>query len=582
MSTPPAPPSPAPAGEPPLATAGSLALPVEPARPYTPCQHVFERFFLDRRLLAIPVVDEGRPVALVGRYSFIEAFRHGPCRDETALPHRLERHLGDPPRLFDETTPVDDLAEIYAADGGRELADGLLVTRDGAYLGVIPPHVLVRALAERGLARRADRSMRDERTGLANRALFEDRLVMAVAAADRSRNRVAALVLDLRVPDALGGEPSASGLVGDAAARFEAVLRHGDTVARLGHGRLGIILPAIGHVEGARLVGRKLLDALEAPFSVAGHEHRLSPALGLAVFPDDAASARRLVECAARAADQAAGALDDPQRAWGASVTADPVCYGTLRDAIEQQRLSLVYQPQLDLVTARPCGVEALVRWTEAGGRGVPANEIIEVAESSGLMAPLTEWVLATACAQMRAWHGQGVLVLRLAVNVSGAQARHHGLPALVERVLGATGLPPAALELEFSEQALSAQGRAVVPALAALRALGVRVAVDDFACGGLPIRELASLPVDAVKLDRSVIARVGEDDRATAMARAAIAMAHELGLKVIAEGVETAEQARVLAAHRCDVLQGFHVSPPLAPAALAEYVRADHGGVLP
>lgn len=545
----------------PLGHAATLAAPVEPAAPHTPCQHVFERFFLDRRLRAIPVVDDGRPVGLVGREAFLEAYRHGPCRDETGLPHRVERHLGEPPRTFDAATTLDDLAELFVADAGQACAAGLIVTRGDRYLGVIAPHALVRAIAERDLGRRADSAFRDEATGLASASLFEDRLVMAVAAADRTRNRVAALVLDLRPGDAGPATLPADAVVKAVADRLEPALRKGDTIARLGHARLGIVLPAIGHVEGARLVGRKLLETLEAPLVFDGDSHVLSPRLGIAVFPDDAVSARRLMQCAASAVDQTAG----PAASGAWTTVSDPVCYGTLRSAIERQELTLVYQPQLDLVTGRPCGVEALVRWTQDGGQAVAANRIIELAESSGLMAPLTEWVLGAACAQMRAWHAGRVLVVRLAVNVSGAEARQPSLPALVERVLAETGVPPAALELELTEQALLAQGRTLTPVLARLRAIGVRVAVDDFGSGALPIRQLASLPVDAVKLDAGLTAGIAGDARAESLARSVVAMAHGLGLKVIAEGVESADQAARLREHGCDVLQGFHVSPPLS-----------------
>ncbi len=556
-------------------TAGTLAVSTEPARPFTPCQHVFERFFLDRRLLAIPVVEDDRPVALIGRARFLEAYRHGPCGDETGLPHRVERHLGDPPRTFDEATPLDDLAELFVADAGRDLADGLLVTREGRYLGVVAPHALVRALTERGLAARADAAFRDEPTGLASPSLFEDRLVMAVAAADRSRNRVAALVLDLRASAPPGQDLAGAAIVQAAAARIEPLLRRGDTLARLGHARLGIALPAIGHVEGARQVGRKVLEALSAPGVDDGAGYGFSATLGIAVFPDDAASAKRLMQCAVRAAEQAADAGDDPAGA-SRSFSSDPVCHGTLREAIEQHRLALVYQPQVDLATGRTCGVEALVRWTEAGGRAVSPGRIIALAESSGLMVPLTEWVLRTACAQMRAWHASRVLVVRLAVNVSGAQARQPELPGLVERVLRDTGVPPASLELELTEQEMSAQGPALLPVLARLRDLGVRVAVDDFGSGALPIRQLAGLPIDAVKLDGSVIAGVASDAQAESLARSVLALARELGLQVIAEGVETADQARVLQAHGCDVAQGFHFSPPLTPEAVPAFVSRE------
>lgn len=553
-------------------TAGALAAPIEPARPFTACHHVFERFFLDHRLLAIPVVDEDQPIALLGRHRFIETYRHGPCRGEANVPHRIERHSFEPPRTIDESTTVEDLAELFVADAGRECADGIVVTRGGRYLGVIVPHGIVRALIERDGAQAARSVFRDERTGLASASLFADRLAMAVAAADRTRTRVAALVIDLRTTSPDGVARPGSALAAAAAARLDGALRHGDTIARLGEARLGIVLPAIGHLEGARTAGRKLLEALDLPAEVEGAPHLFAPRLGIAVFPDDAASARRLIECAVRAVEQA-GEPEAPPDVW--TTTSNPVCYGTLRHAIEHQLLTLAYQPQIDLVTGRPCGVEALVRWTEAGGRAVPANRIIELAESAGLMTPLTEWVLRAACEQMRAWHARRVLVVRIAVNVSGAQARRQALPSMVERVLADTGLPPAALEIELSEQALTTHGPALTPVLARLRDIGARVAVDDFGSGALPIRQLPALPIDAVKLDRTLIAAVATDTPSAAIVRSVVTLAHGLNLQVIAEGVETADQAALLRSAGCDVMQGFHVSPPLGAAALAAFIAA-------
>jgi EAL domain-containing protein (putative c-di-GMP-specific phosphodiesterase class I) len=323
-------------------------------------------------------------------------------------------------------------------------------------------------------------------------------------------------------------------------------------------------------------VARKVVESFAAPFHVDGSDVPVSCSTGLAVFPDDASSASRLVRCAEQAVKHAKQVRHGGE--WhgeAAASEADGICsYGSLRRAIEDQRLVLVYQPQVDLVTGRICGVEALVRWPEEDGPTVPANEIIAVAESSGLMVPLAEWVLSSACRQMRAWHDEGVFVVRMAVNVSGVQLRQQALTAIVERTLVATGVPPAALELDLAEGVVMQRDDVLVlDALPAFKGLGVRLSIDDFGTGYSCLNRLARLPVDSLKLDRGFVAPLGDDERAVDLASAVIAMAHRLGLKVIAEGVETAEQLRHLRNHRCDVMQGFYFSRPVSPAEVVKLV---------
>lgn len=546
----------------------AIALPVEPVTPDTPCRHVYDRFFLDQRLTAVPVIKDEVPVGLVGRRGFMSGYRRSDCQT-TGVPHAIAEHLRGEPPLVEATVPLEEIVERVIADAGRDLAEGLIVTRHGRYVGLAAPHLLLRALADRQERRAAPPPYRHPATGLASRALMEDRLSMAVAAAERARSRVAVLVLDLRTPD---GEPPALEVVRAVAARLPAAVRRADTIAHLDQSQLGIILPGVTHADAAHQVARKVLEVTAAALMAGGMLRPPQPALGVALFPDDAASARRLLECAERAVEQAGRRVEHEGQADDAL---EPVSYATLRQALERRELTLVYQPQVDLASGRPCGVETLVRWTRAGGHVVPANQIIAVAESSGLMGPLAEWVLATACAQMRSWHAAGVLVVRLAVNLSGLQVRQPELPALVATTLAQSGLPAAALELELSETAMAAEGDELATVLGGLRALGVRVAVDDFGSGALALRHLARLPLDALKLDSAVTAGVASDAGCAAVARAAIALAHELGLTVIAEGVETLDQARWLRAHGCDVMQGYHFSLPLPPAEVAELVRS-------
>ena len=550
---------------------------VEPVSVELPADHVFERFRLDGKLTVIPVLSGSDPVGLVTRHRFYRehAARYG-CPEHAAP---ISRFMEPSPLLVDDSVALDEIVEAIIENGEHHLRDGFVVTHAGRYLGVGTGRRLVQALAEHGQDRRHRVAYHDPLTGLPNRPLFDDRLTYALAAAERSRGRLAVIIVDLdqfRTVNDAQGSAVGDDLLKRVGSRLRQAIRKGDTVARLGSDDFGIVLPHVPHVEAARLVARKIVESFATPFHVDGADVSVSCSTGLAVFPDDASSASRLMRCAGQALKHAkqvrygTDGFDAP-----APGEADGICsYSSLRRAIEQQRLVLVYQPQVDLVTGRICGVEALVRWPEEDGPTVPANEIIAVAESSGLIAPLAEWVLASACRQMRAWHDEGVFVVRMAVNVSGVQLRQHALTSIVERTLADTGVPPAALELELTEAVVMQHDDGfVMDALRALKGLGVRLSIDDFGTGSTCLRRLAQLPVDSLKLDRAFVESLGHDERAAVLASAVIAMAHRLGLKVIAEGVETAEQLRTLRNHRCDVMQGYYFSRPVSPLEVAKLV---------
>lgn len=558
-----------------------LLVRVDPARPETLCGHVYDRLYLDRRIHSLPVVDAtGRPVGLVNRDRFMECFEGRGAREVPPERPILE-YLRVAPLVVDDETTLDEVAELLVEEGGAHIHDGFVITRGGVYAGVGTGYSLVGALTRRRQRQRHHATYHDEVTGLANLQLFEDRLAFALASGERSRARVGVLHVEMERLSALTDDqrhPASEEWLKQLGARLRDVVRKGDTVARLSADAFGIILPSIPHVEGARTVARKVVGALEAPLDVGGQQLALASSVGVSVFPEDGTSVSRLMRCAERAAAHARQMRY--AYLWcgpgGEALADESVCsYGSLREAIEQRQLTLVYQPQVDLATGRICGVEALVRWPQAGGASVPANDIIAVAESSGLMVPLAEWVLRTACQQMRAWHEAGVFVVRMAVNVSGVQLRQHALPAIVQRTLRETGVPPAALELELAEDVVMEASPATTGALEALKALGVRISVDGFGAGLSSVARLASLPVDSLKLDRAFIAALGERPRAEVVARTVMAMARAMRLKVIAEGVETAEQLRWLRSQGCDVMQGFYVSRPVDPNTLAELVRS-------
>ncbi|MGJ9417507.1 diguanylate cyclase domain-containing protein [Massilia sp. CMS3.1] len=413
----------------------------------------------------------------------------------------------------------------------------------------------------------------DQLTGLLNRRPLRDRLRHAMDRADRNRRLVALLLLNINkfkeVNDALGYEAGDALLV-QAGAIIRDCLRDCDTVARWSGDEFVALLEDQVDEGDARQVAEKILDRFGLPLNTGGRECFVTLSVGIALYPAEDCDLDALLKRADIAMRSA--------RTWGensvqlySSTACEPqserlALKNGLRDALTRGQLFLEYQPQVDLATRRIVGVEALVRWQHPVYGRIAPSRFIPLAEETGMIVPIGEWVLRTACAQNRAWRDAGLPDVKTAVNLSARQLRHPGIAARVLEIVQTTGLPSGCLDLEITEGVLIDDLDANRQVMGALRAAGVLVSIDDFGTGYSSLNYLSELPVDILKMDGLFVRRLGGNARARpyAIAEAIVAMAHRLELKVIAECVETAEQLGDLDAMRCDEAQGYLFHHPL------------------
>jgi EAL domain-containing protein (putative c-di-GMP-specific phosphodiesterase class I) len=320
------------------------------------------------------------------------------------------------------------------------------------------------------------------------------------------------------------------------------------------------------------------MDAMTAEFVVQGHPLMVSCSLGISIFPEHGADGETLI----KNADAAMYSAKDYGRNnfqfftqdMNAEVVERLTLENSLRLALEKKELFLVYQPQMDIATGRITGLEALLRWQHPELGLVPPDKFIRIAENSGLIVPIGEWVLRTACSQARKWQDEGLLAVPVAVNVSAVQFRQEGFCKLIDRVLRETGLAPPYLELELTESLLLSNADVTLSVLRGLKAMGLKLAIDDFGTGYSSFSYLKHFPVSKLKIDGSFVRDVAVNPDDAAITTAIISMAKSLNLKVIAEGVEEEAQMSFLRAHQCDEIQGYYFSKPLAPEEAADKLR--------
>ncbi len=419
----------------------------------------------------------------------------------------------------------------------------------------------------------------DALTDLPNRLLFNERCTHALERARREGGKVALLFLDLdhfkHVNDSLG-HPVGDALLQAVAQRLKQQLREEDTVARLGGDEFVVILEEVAAAADTEWVARKLLEAFTEVFPVRGHDLSLGISIGISMYPNDGEDVTSLVKNADialyRAKEHGRGNFQFFE-AYLTQVAAERLYIeGELRQAIRRDELAIHYQPQHTLDDGGLAGAEALLRWRHPELGQVPPDRFIPIAEDSGLIVPIGEWVLREACRQAKAWLDSGNPLERVAVNLSGVQIQRGDIVATVSRILAETGLPPERLELEITETYIMRQAERDIRVLEQLRDLGVKLAIDDFGTGQSSLGYLKRLPVDKLKIDRSFVMDIPQDADDAAITRAIVALGHSLRLKVLAEGVETPQQEAFLKELGCDAVQGYYYSKPVDVAAFDAY----------
>jgi diguanylate cyclase (GGDEF)-like protein len=492
------------------------------------------------------------------------------------------------PLRFTADGPVLGAFELYlpyrpiAAAIGHDATRLSLVLLAGLvllYLAIFRIVVSASRRLRRQAAENHHLALHDALTDLPNRSLFHDRAGQAILAGRRQGTRAGLMLLDLdrfkEVNDTLGHH-NGDLLLKEIGLRLRSGLRESDSIARLGGDEFAVLLPAISDADAALAVAEQLRQVLRVPFALEGITLDLDASVGVAVYPDHGPDVETLLQRADIAMyvakEQHSGCqLYSPEQ--DEYSPARLALVGELRRAIEQQELVLHYQPKADLATGDVTGVEALVRWQHPDRGLLRPDEFVPLAERTGLIRELTHAVLQAALRQARAWQQQGI-ELSIAVNLSARDLLDLQLPAVVQRLLDRFELPPDRLELEITESVILADPMRARAVLIRLDAMGVQLAIDDFGSGYSSLAYLKRLPVGEIKIDRSFVMNMERDDNDAVIVRSTIDLARNLGLRVVAEGVENPAIWHLLAALRCDQAQGYYLTRPVPAAELLAWLH--------
>ncbi|MEN3951472.1 EAL domain-containing protein [Iodidimonas sp. SYSU 1G8] len=420
----------------------------------------------------------------------------------------------------------------------------------------------------------------DQLTGLPNRALFMDLLTQALAYADRQEEMVGLMFVDLdgfkQVNDTMGHDMGDL-LLQEVAVRLKRCLRASDTVARLGGDEFTILMPHLGDFRHAPVVAERITERLRAPFMLDGKEAFVSASIGITTFPSDAIDPATLLKNADAAMYRAKLQGKQHFQFFTAQMNAEIeerlTLIGGLSQALDREEFVLHFQPKMDLRTGLLAGAEALLRWRHPELGLVPSAKFIPIMEESGLIGPVSEWVIEAACRQHRLWRDHG-LDIKVAVNLSVRQLRQPDLAKIVGALLAKTGIDASGLELEITENMLIKDTDHAVRTLRELNEMGITLALDDFGTGYSSLSYLKRFPLQTIKIDRSFIVNIAIDVDDREIIRTIIAMGHSLRRRVLAEGVETPQQVEILREMGCDEIQGYVFSPPVTADEVARLAQ--------
>jgi diguanylate cyclase (GGDEF)-like protein/PAS domain S-box-containing protein len=467
---------------------------------------------------------------------------------------------------------------IFSAHSRAELRFG---PDDASFLQSVA-NILAVAIERKNAQERLERLAQfDSLTGLPNRQLFHDRLLKTMAHARRGGSPMAVLFIDLdrfKLVNDTQGHSAGDKLLQEAAMRLLQCVRAGDTVGRFGGDEFGAIVTDLAKPGDAGVVAQKVLDALGQPFKLDAHDTYVSASIGITLFPADGDNPEALVMNADtamyRAKEQGRNTYQYFTREMNERALARVHMEAALRRAIEHKEFLLHYQPKVDLRTRTICGFEALLRWRHRERGLVLPGEFVSVLEDAGLIVQVGEWVLHEVCAQIRAWQREGLPVRPVTVNLSARQFQQKDFEATVRHALREASVDPGLVQFELTESLLMSDPEGAARTLRGLKDSGVKISVDDFGTGYSSLAYLKRFPIDALKIDYSFVRDITTDPEDAMITVAIIGLAHNLKLKVVAEGVETQEQLELLAANGCDEIQGYRFSVPTTPEECALMMR--------
>ena len=475
-----------------------------------------------------------------------------------------------------------DGTEIYIEDSVAPIHD-----HDGKVIGSVL--VFRDVSAARAMAQQiAHAAEHDFLTGLPNRLLLNDRIGQAIILAERNKDKVAVLFLDMdgfkHINDSLG-HSAGDKLLQSIANRLRNCVRAPDTVSRQGGDEFIVLLQGVNQPEDAAVAARRLLDSVAESYSMGQHNLHITTSIGVSLYPDDGPDAETLIKNADTAMYQAKEHGRQSFQFFKAEMNVRAVerqsIEEDLRRALERNEFALHYQPKIDLATGAITGVEALLRWTHPTRGSISPAQFIPIAEDTGLILPIGAWVLREACTQAQAWVEAGLPMGTIAVNVSAIELRNADFLREMLSTLCDSGLDPRSLELELTESVLMKNSGSAASVLQSIREKGVRIAIDDFGTGFSSLSYLRKFPLDALKIDQSLIRQIVTSSDDTAIVSAIISMGQSLKLRVIAEGVETTEDLTFLQQLKCDEAQGYYFSRPVPAERCADLLRIGLSDVL-
>ena len=536
------------------------------------------RFLIEKTMVGVFIVQDNRCTYVNPRFAEIFGYPQQEITEKLKLPDLI--HPDD--RLL---VSAHNLDQLNGAPGNNLQYEfrGLKKSGELIYVEVLNGQssmdgkpAIIGTLLDISKRKQAEETIHhlafhDPLTELPNRILFADRIQQALHRAERSKEQVALLFIDLdrfkSVNDTLG-HAAGDTILKEVASRLQNCLRQADTVSRFGGDEFNVLLTQIGREEEVQMIAHKILKALEWPYQVEDQEIFLSGSIGIALYPKDGQDAMTLTKNADtalyRAKDLGRNNYQPYSSAMNSRALERMALESSLRKVIDRQELRVYYQPQIDLQSGQVVGLEALMRWHHPTGRMIEPSVFIPLAEETGLIVPMGEWILRAACWQLKEWGGVGLQPLRLGVNVSSKQFQQTNLTELVCSILQETGLKASQLNLEITESMIMSDVNESISVLQSLRDVGVTIAIDDFGTGFSSLSYLKDFPADHLKIDRAFVQNLPFSKSEANIARHIVELGHSLGLKVIAEGVERSDQMEFLKTLGCNEIQGYLISPPL------------------
>jgi diguanylate cyclase (GGDEF)-like protein len=539
------------------------------------------------------VDDLGVPHALIERHAYTEYFSR-PYSIELFGKKRLEQ-LGDRaaginkrPIIVDAATSIDDVAAIIIDAGMQHMVSGFIVTEDGKYLGVGNGHSLLNQITQRKQAELHYLAHYDQLTKIPNRMLMNDRLQMACRDADRNNALVGLMFVDLdrfkQINDTMG-HSFGDILLQAVAERLESCIRGNDTVARLGGDEFAVLLHKLEDAGDADATAQRIVDIFRRPFSILDREVFITASLGITIYPRDEQEINNLLAKADAAMYEAKTSGRNAFRTYRPGLSMHSMDHlsleADLRRAIEREELVLHYQPQVSVANGTLIGVEALIRWQHPQRGLLSPAAFIGIAEDSGMIIDIGNWVLREACRQQRTWSLQHIPSLRMAINISAMQFRRDDFTEIVRTIIEETGVDPGCIELELTENVAMHHADDVLNTLRELKKIGVKLAIDDFGTGFSNLSYLQRFPFDRLKIDQSFVRGIEHMPANRSIVQAIVSLAKSLSLEVVAEGVETAAEYAQTSACACDEVQGYFHARPMPAADMLAWWAAPKTGLL-